>query len=596
MGLLGRSYKSIELSHSIHQHYLLRRSSIFMGKRFASFEGSLDRLDTKTMLTNVRLARGCLRASASRKAVKKLRKRQSEAMLEINKDMPDEPEMNVPVRKEDTVQVDEVSLLENKASRLDKMPSRENVLQACIVTSSLMAALGVTIRQVSHIALVEGLPVFDCSLEPSFSFEIWHMQLIAGLVVLVSSCRYLLLNLWPEFEESSQAANQQILTSLEPLDYILVAFLPGFSEELLFRGGLLPLFGYNSLSALAVGTLFGILHLGNGRKYSFTIWATFVGFVYGYATIASSSIIVPMAAHGLNNLVGGDDDADDDDVDDDDDDEDGDGGDDDDDDDDYDDDDDDDEGNMMMMVMMMVMMMIKGIFVPNNISFILFPPLGYTDPDLHSWLTWLRSAIMMDGSRIRAPSHKLRSASSSPKSSIAMAMAAMSDQRAAVFNDRDALPWHVLGKVVRIDDKAEFRLLTFRQLLGFMLSARVNLSSSNPTNLKNISKLADTNSHHTPAKLEAAVFACHDVLKEAYGRRLPRDQIRHAVTKKEGFGNVGLVDHALSLMRIHIFIKVGRYIIIAHGSSSKTTEFSLKEIYDVYSDVHILYDKVLMGY
>ncbi|CAM8953495.1 unnamed protein product [Rhodiola kirilowii] len=221
--------------------------------------------------------------------------------------MPDEPEMNVAGtgRKEDTVQVDEVSLLENKASRLDKIPSRENVLQACIVTSSLMAALGVTIRQVSHIASVEGLPVFDSSMEPSFSFEIWHMQLIAGLVVLVSSCRYLLLKLWPEFEESSQAANQQILTSLEPLDYILVAFLPGFSEELLFRGGLLPLFGYNSLSVLAVGTLFGILHLGNGRKYSFTIWATFVGFVYGYATIASSSIIVPMAAHGLNNLVGG---------------------------------------------------------------------------------------------------------------------------------------------------------------------------------------------------------------------------------------------------------------------------------------------------
>ncbi|CAM8947684.1 unnamed protein product [Rhodiola kirilowii] len=234
MGLLGRSCKSIELSHShsIHQHYLLRRSSIFMGKRFASLEGSLDRLDTKTMLTNVRLARGCLRASASQKAVKKLRKRQSEALLEINKDMPDEPEMDVAGtgRKEDTVQVDEVSLLENKASRLDKIPSRENVLQACIVTSSLMAALGVTIRQVSHIASVEGLPVFDCSMEPSFSFEIWHMQLIAGLVVLVSSCRYLLLKLWPEFEESSQAANQQILTSLEPLDYILVAFLPGFSE------------------------------------------------------------------------------------------------------------------------------------------------------------------------------------------------------------------------------------------------------------------------------------------------------------------------------------------------------------------------------
>lgn len=33
--------------------------------------------------------------------------------------------------------------------------------------------------------------------------------------------------------------------------------------------------------------------------------ATFVGLAYGYATILSSSIAVPMASHALNNLVGG---------------------------------------------------------------------------------------------------------------------------------------------------------------------------------------------------------------------------------------------------------------------------------------------------
>ncbi|BBG93972.1 CAAX amino terminal protease family protein [Prunus dulcis] len=83
---------------------------------------------------------------------------------------------------------------------------------------------------------------------------------------------------WPDFAESSEAANQQ---------------------ELLFRGALLPLFGSNWRSALAVAIIFGVLHLGSGRK------ATFVGLVYGYATIVSSSLIVPMAAHAVNNLVGG---------------------------------------------------------------------------------------------------------------------------------------------------------------------------------------------------------------------------------------------------------------------------------------------------
>ncbi|KAL5998324.1 hypothetical protein ACLOJK_009264 [Asimina triloba] len=135
---------------------------------------------------------------------------------------------------------------------------RNDVLQACIVTSGLIFALGMIIRQV--------------------------------------------------------------LGSLRPLDYVLIAFLPGISEtrntlirshccissqELLFRGALMPIFGLSWKTALAVGAIFGALHLGSGRKYSFALWATFVGLSYGLATIMTSSIIVPIAAHSLNNLIGG---------------------------------------------------------------------------------------------------------------------------------------------------------------------------------------------------------------------------------------------------------------------------------------------------
>ncbi|KAL3649837.1 hypothetical protein CASFOL_006240 [Castilleja foliolosa] len=185
-------------------------------------------------------------------------------------------------------------------------PSRNDVLQACTVTSGLICALGVIIRQVSHVASREGWPVIDCSTYITFSFELWHLELITGSVILVSSCRFLLLKIWPDFAESSEAASQQVLTSLEPLDYLVVAFLPGISEkELLFRGAILPLLGINWTSIFTVAALFGVLHIGNGRKYSFAIWATFVGLIYGYATILSSSIFVPMASHALNNLVGG---------------------------------------------------------------------------------------------------------------------------------------------------------------------------------------------------------------------------------------------------------------------------------------------------
>lgn len=236
------------------------------------------------------------RAFASRNSVKKLRreKQASERVADkgtsseyVQNDNKEEPGDN------------------SAAEKVVNIPSRGTVLQACTVTSGLIAALGILIRQASHVASIEGLPVLDCSLEVPFDFEMWHLQLITGLVVLISSCRYLLLKTWPDFAESSEAANQQVLTSLQPLDYMIVAFLPGVSEELLFRGALQPLFGSNWSSALVVALIFGVLHLGSGRKYSFAIWATLVGFVYGCATIASSSLIVPMVSHAANNLVGG---------------------------------------------------------------------------------------------------------------------------------------------------------------------------------------------------------------------------------------------------------------------------------------------------
>lgn len=185
------------------------------------------------------------------------------------------------------------------------IPSRSAVLQACILTSALIAAFGTVIRQVSHVASIEGLPVLDCSTEVSFGFEMWHLELITGIVVLISSSRYLLLKTWPDFAESSKAANRQVLSSLQPLDYIAVAVLPGISEELLFRGAVLPLLGMNWTSIAVAALIFGVLHIGNGRNYSFAIWATFVGLAYGYATVLSSSLAVPMASHAVNNLIGG---------------------------------------------------------------------------------------------------------------------------------------------------------------------------------------------------------------------------------------------------------------------------------------------------
>ncbi|GFP96076.1 hypothetical protein PHJA_001751700 [Phtheirospermum japonicum] len=255
--------------------------------------------------------RGNIKALARQNQTKKSRKRgktqnKDKDLLQTEQILDEYDGVNKPsstVDFEDGNKILSSDTLEVQNSVL--FPSRNAVLQACTVTSGLICALGVIIRQVSHVASREGWPVVDCSTDITFSFELWHVELITGSVILVSSCRFLLLNIWPDFAESSEAANQQVLTSLEPLDYLVVAFLPGISEELLFRGAILPLLGINWASIFAVAALFGVLHIGSGRKYSFAIWATFVGLIYGYTTTLSSTMFVPMASHALNNLVGG---------------------------------------------------------------------------------------------------------------------------------------------------------------------------------------------------------------------------------------------------------------------------------------------------
>ncbi|CAL9248624.1 unnamed protein product [Arabidopsis halleri] len=241
-----------------------------------------------------------IRASSSRKSLKKLR-RESQQGKDITTRNVTEEEVSSPRFEE--AQVDTPT--SKDSTHVVVVAPRDKVLQACTVTSGLMAALGLIIRKASHVASTQGLPVPDCSSDIPFGFETWHLGLIAGIVVFISSSRFLLLKSWPDFADSSEAANRQILTSLEPLDYLVVAMLPGISEEMLFRGAFMPLLGTNWNGIVAVGLIFGLLHLGSGRKYSFAVWASIVGIIYGYAAVLSSSLLVPMASHALNNLVGG---------------------------------------------------------------------------------------------------------------------------------------------------------------------------------------------------------------------------------------------------------------------------------------------------
>lgn len=181
---------------------------------------------------------------------------------------------------------------------------REVVLRACVSTCAAISSAGVLIQQITHWAAESGWPVPDSTSLLAYHVESWHLGVMLGLVGIVSIARQLLVGVWPEFSESSNVANEEVLGPLRLGDYAIVAVLPGISEELLFRGALLPLFGLDWKGVTITGILFGVLHLTGGRKAAFATWASIVGILYGLGCVATHSVLIPMAAHSANNLIG----------------------------------------------------------------------------------------------------------------------------------------------------------------------------------------------------------------------------------------------------------------------------------------------------
>ena len=77
-----------------------------------------------------------------------------------------------------------------------------------------------------------------------------------------------------------------------------VALITAVSEELLFRGALIPWLG-----PLVTSILFGLCHAGSGRG-AWALWAGIAGYAYAIMTLASSSILPAILCHFTSNLYG----------------------------------------------------------------------------------------------------------------------------------------------------------------------------------------------------------------------------------------------------------------------------------------------------
>ena len=130
---------------------------------------------------------------------------------------------------------------------------------------------------------------------------IWSL----GLAVAITITSSIIYRLWPDYRRSADMYLELVIKPLMWTDLIWLGLLPGLSEELLFRGVMLPALGLNIAAVALSSVLFGVLHLSGAGQWPYVVWATIVGFALGYCALITGNLLVPVVAHIITNLVSG---------------------------------------------------------------------------------------------------------------------------------------------------------------------------------------------------------------------------------------------------------------------------------------------------
>lgn len=124
-----------------------------------------------------------------------------------------------------------------------------------------------------------------------------------GIAVGITGASGVVYRLWPAYRQSADFYLQMVLKPLVLPDIIWLGLLPGMSEELLFRGVMLPAVGLNATGLIATSLLFGILHLSGPQQWPYVVWASVVGLLLGFSALATGNLLVPIVAHVATNLI-----------------------------------------------------------------------------------------------------------------------------------------------------------------------------------------------------------------------------------------------------------------------------------------------------
>lgn len=126
-----------------------------------------------------------------------------------------------------------------------------------------------------------------------------------GIAAGISVASSIIYRIWPAYRRSAEIYLDLVIKPLVWPDLIWLGLLPGLSEELLFRGVMLPAFGLNLTAVIVSSILFGVLHLSGMQQWPYVFWAAVVGFVLGYSALTTGNLLVPIVAHVITNIVSG---------------------------------------------------------------------------------------------------------------------------------------------------------------------------------------------------------------------------------------------------------------------------------------------------
>ena len=133
----------------------------------------------------------------------------------------------------------------------------------------------------------------------------WHEQdllLGIGLGLIITILSGLAYRFSLPYRKSADYYLEMVLKPLAMPDLIWLGLLPGLSEELLFRGVMLPALGADHLAVIVSSLCFGVLHLSDTQQWPYVIWATLIGVILGYSALLSGNLLLPIVAHIVTNL------------------------------------------------------------------------------------------------------------------------------------------------------------------------------------------------------------------------------------------------------------------------------------------------------